>query len=182
MTISHAFIENYRFLARYNQWINRRLYDCCEQLTDEQRKEDGGAYFGSIHRTLNHIIVTDQVWLRRFEKCAADNGLQLVSLEGVVEIPEAYQLQMVPHDDWQALKNKRYQLDAAIKGWVSEMPEGYTHFIMRYSNSKGTVRDHPAWQAMTHLFNHQTHHRSQAITLLTQAGLDIGVTDMLALM
>ena len=52
---------------------------------------------------------------------------------------------------------------------------------MRYSNSRGDQRAHPAWQAMTHFFNHQTHHRGQATTLLTQAGVDIGVTDLIAL-
>ena len=52
---------------------------------------------------------------------------------------------------------------------------------MRYANSKGVQREHPAWQAMTHFFNHQTHHRGQATTLLMQAGVDPGVTDLIAL-
>jgi uncharacterized damage-inducible protein DinB len=85
-------------------------------------------------------------------------------------------------DDWQALRAKCCQLDAAIAAWVSELPDGYLLITMRYGNSQGIQRAHPAWQAMTHFFNHQTHHRGQITTLLTQAGVDIGVTDLIALL
>ncbi len=179
----HDFLELYRFHARYNRWINERMYAACEQLSDDERKQDRRAFFGSIHRTLNHIVVTDQIWLRRFARSGADNGLRFEMLEGdLIEVPEAYELDMVPFDDWAALKTKRAQLDDAMERWTVVMPADYPQMMMGYSNSKGTRRDHPAWQAMTHLFNHQTHHRSQVITLLTQTGVDIGVTDMLALM
>ena len=57
--------ENYCFLARYNRWINQRLFDACERLSDEERKQERGAFFGSLHRTLNHLVVADQVWLKR---------------------------------------------------------------------------------------------------------------------
>lgn len=177
------FLDNGRLLARYNSWINQRLYEACEGLTDEGRKLERGAFFGSIHRTLNHLVVTDQVWLRRFLQSGADNGIHFAALDGgLIEIPEAYRLDMVQFEDWADLKAKRVQLDAAIERWLAKMPGSYLESTMRYGNSRGVQREHPAWQAMTHLFNHQTHHRSQAITLLTQAGIDIGVTDMLALM
>lgn len=178
-----AFADNYRFLARYNRWINQRLYDACETLSDAQRKLDRGAFFGSVHRTLNHLVVADQIWLRRFAQCGLDNGVGLDSLNaGVLDLPAGSRLDTVLFDDWQALRAKRMQLDGAIERWVAEMPDGYPHFTMRYSNSQGAARAHPAWQAMTHFFNHQTHHRGQATTLLTQAGVDIGVTDLIALL
>jgi uncharacterized damage-inducible protein DinB len=177
-----AFIDNYRLMGRYNRWINERLYQACGQLSDEERKCERGAFFGSIHRTLNHLIVTDQIWLRRFLNSGLDNGIRFEALEGLFELPASYTLDMVPYQDWAGLKGKRIQLDAAIESWLAEMPASYLHCIMRYSNSKGLERQHPAWQAMTHFFNHQTHHRSQVMTLLTQAGVDIGVTDLLALL
>ncbi|HYW57475.1 MAG TPA: DinB family protein [Polaromonas sp.] len=173
---------NYRFLAQYNRWMNQRLYVACETLTDEERKRERGAFFGSIHHTLNHLIVGDQVWLKRFAQCAVDNGATLPSLNPtVLDLPEGSHLDTVVFADWQALRGKREQLDAAIEAWVAEMPAQYPSFVMRYSNSKGVQRAHPAWQAMAHFFNHQTHHRAQVGTLLTQAGVDVGVTDMIAL-
>lgn len=174
--------ENYRFLARYNRWMNQRLYDACEGLGDEERKEARGAFFGSIHRTLNHLVVADQVWLRRFAQCGSDNGVTLASLTAaVLDLPAGSQLDTVLFDDWGALRAKREQIDGAIESWVGGMPDGYPQLTMRYSNSKGVQRRHPAWQAMTHFFNHQTHHRGQLTTLLTQAGVEVGVTDLIAL-
>lgn len=174
---------NYRFLARYNGWMNGRLMEACDTLGDEGRRKDCGAFFGSIHHTLNHLLVADQVWLRRFARAGIDHGIWFGSLEsGAIDLPEAYRLDMVLLEDWQALKDKRAVLDAAIAQWAADMPAHYPQLAMRYSNSRGVQREHPVWQAATHFFNHQTHHRSQAITLLTQAGIDVGVTDMVALL
>jgi uncharacterized damage-inducible protein DinB len=175
-------MENYRFLARYNQWFNQRLYDACEKLSNEERQRDRGAFFGSIHHTLNHLVVADQVWLLRFRQCGLDHGLAMAALnDSVLDMPLDYTLGMLLFDDWAALRAKRVQLDAAIAQWVTEMPPDYPQFTMRYSNSKGVQREHPAWQALTHFFNHQTHHRGQVTTLLMQAGVDVGVTDLIAL-
>ena len=52
-----AFLDNYRFLARYNRWMNQRLYDACQTLSDEERKRQRGAFFGSIHHTLTHLVL-----------------------------------------------------------------------------------------------------------------------------
>ena len=176
------FSDNFRFLARYNRWVNQRLCDACETLTDEERKRDRGAFFSSIHRTLNHLVVADQIWLRRFARCGLDNGIALDSLNAtVLDLPDGSRLDTLLFDDWQALRAKREQLDTAIEVWVADMPDGYPQFIMHYSNSKGVQRAHPAWQAMTHFFNHQTHHRGQTSTLVTQAGGEIGSTDLIAL-
>jgi uncharacterized damage-inducible protein DinB len=177
-----AFADNYRFLARYNQWFNTRLFDVCEGPTDAQRKQDRGAFFGSIHRTLNHLVVGDQVWLKRLWQCGLDHGWQAVALGGeLLDLPPGAGLDSILFDDWLALRARRTQLDAAIVQWATDMPDGYSQFTMRYANSKGVQREHPAWQAMTHFFNHQTHHRGQVTALLMQAGIDPGVTDLIAL-
>ena len=82
--MSSLFIDNYRFLARYNHWFNERLYDACEKLTDEERKRDRGAFFGSIHKTLNHVVWADQLWLQRF----AQSGTPFPSLGGgLLDLP-----------------------------------------------------------------------------------------------
>ena len=73
------------------------------------------------------------------------------------------------------------ELDDAIEGWTRDMPADFPLRTMRYSNSKGVQRAHPMWQALSHFFNHQTHHRGQVTTLLSQTGVDVGVTDMIAL-
>jgi uncharacterized damage-inducible protein DinB len=182
MAVMDTFADNYRFLARYNQWFNQRLLDACETLTDEQRKQDRGAFFGSIHRTLNHLVVADQIWLRRFRQCGIDHGRPTPGLDdAVLDLPTGTGLNSVLFDDWAALRAKRVQLDAAIAQWASELTDGFAQSTMRYANSVGAQREHPAWQAMTHFFNHQTHHRGQVTALLMQAGVEPGVTDLIAL-
>lgn len=171
-------LENYRFLARYNRWFNQRLYDACEHLSDEERKRDRGAFFGSIHGTLNHLVWGDQLWLQRF----AAQGASCPALTGeLLALPQGAVHEAVLHAQWGDLRAQRERLDEAIETWVRDMPPEFLLKTMRYANSKGTRREHPVWQAMTHFFNHQTHHRGQATTLLAQAGIDPGVTDLIAL-
>jgi uncharacterized damage-inducible protein DinB len=173
-----AFLENYRFLARYNRWFNQRLYAACEQLSDEERKRDRGAFFGSIHNTLNHLVWGDRIWLRRF----AAQDVAFPSLAGdVLDLPAGAVHETVLYAEWAALRAQRERLDVAIENWVRDMPADFPLRIMRYSNTKGVKREHPAWQALTHFFNHQTHHRGQITTLLVQAGIDPGLTDLIAL-
>lgn len=174
--------NNYRFLARYNQWFNTQLLDAAERLTDAERKQDRGAFFGSIHHTLNHLLVGDQIWLKRFRQCGLDHGWRAPSLaDTVLDLPQLASWDMVLCEDWAVLRAKRAQLDGAIMQWIADMPDGFAQFTVRYATSKGMQRAHPVWQAMTHFFNHQTHHRGQVTTLLMQAGVDPGTTDLIAL-
>jgi len=175
-------LDHYRWMARYNAWFNARVYAASEQLDDAARKQERGAFFGSIHRTLNHLIVADQIWLQRLRQCGVDNGFDSAALTSVVlDLAPGHGLGDPAFDDWAPLRAKRRQLDDAIRAWLAAMPADFPGFTMRYSNSKGVRRAHPAWKALSHFFNHQTHHRGQVTTLLMQAGVDVGTTDMIAL-
>ena len=173
-----AFLENYRFLARYNRWMNQRLYAACEALTDIERKADRGAFFKSIHQTLTHLVLADKMWLARF----AAQGTAFAALPPeLLAVPVGSDYTSDLHPDWADLKQTRDALDAAIEQWLADMTPAFLISTMRYANTKGVQRAHPAWQALTHFFNHQTHHRGQVTTLLTQAGVDVGLTDLIAL-
>jgi uncharacterized damage-inducible protein DinB len=172
-------VDNFRYLAGYNRWFNRRLFDASEQLSDDERKRDRGAFFGSIHNTLNHLVWGDKLWLARFAAQPDANAQALGG--GLLELPPGAVHGTVLHADWAELRATREQLDAAIVAWLAAMPAAYPASTMRYSNTKGVRREHPAWMALTHLFNHQTHHRGQVTTLLMQAGVDPGPTDLIAL-
>lgn len=173
-----AFIDNYRFLARYNRWFNQRLYAACSGLDDAARRQDRGAFFGSIHATLNHLVWGDTVWLNRF----AVQGVSFPALDAaLLALPAGAGPSTELEADWSALAARRERLDAGIEAWVADMPEDFPLRTMRYANTRGVSREHPMWQAMTHFFNHQAHHRGQVTTLLAQAGVDVGTTDLIAL-
>ncbi|WP_295959800.1 DinB family protein [Rhodoferax sp.] len=176
-----TFSNNYQFLARYNHWFNQRLYAACDGLSGAVRQQDNGAFFGSIHRTLNHLLVADQVWLRRFVDCGIAHGAAWPVLTDAIRMPAQHPLNQPLHADWTALRAHREALDTAIETWLADAPADMPGWTMVYANSKGTQRQHPMWQALTHFFNHQTHHRGQVTTLLSQQGVDVGVTDLIAL-
>lgn len=153
-------------MARYNQWMNRKLYAACAQLSDAQRKQDRGAFFGSIHGTLNHLIYGDTAWMRRF------SGRPLDGLHPRMEF----------HPELEALRAMRDIFDQEIIAWAEQLsPEWLAADFTYTSMADGTTRTRPAWVLVTHLFNHQTHHRGQITTLLSQFGIDVGVTDLPAM-
>ena len=174
-----AFLSQYALMARYNTWINSQLYNACEKLSDAQRKADRGAFFGSIHHTLTHLLLADKMWLARF---AAQATAAPALSPSLLHMPEGSDYTSDLHPQWQDLRSVRAALDAAIEAWIAQMPPEFLSATMHYANTKGVQRAHPAWQAMAHFFNHQTHHRGQATTLLMQAGVDVGVTDLVALL
>lgn len=177
-TAADAMLANYRWLARYNRWFNARLYDACEGLSDDERRRERGAFFGSIHGTLNHLVWGDRLWLRRF----VAQGVPFPSLtDAVLALPAGAVHETVLYEDWRGLRAARVALDEAIVGWLDAMPADFPTHTMRYANTKGMAREHPAWKALTHFFNHQAHHRGQVTTLLVQAGVDPGLTDLIAM-
>ncbi|MEO7390811.1 MAG: DinB family protein [Ramlibacter sp.] len=176
--MDQAFIENFRLLARYNRWFNQRLYQACGQLSDDERKRDRGAFFGSIHNTLNHLVWADCLWLKRL----AGQGVEFASLvPGLLDLPAGAIHGTVLFEDWRALQARREQLDIAIEECLHAMPQDFPLRTVRYANMKGVEREHAAWIALTHFFNHQAHHRGQVTALLSQAGVDPGVTDLIAM-
>lgn len=171
--------DHYRVLARYNAWMNERLYTVCATLPDAERKRDRSAFFRSIHGTLNHLLLTDRAWLGRF---TGDRALaESRDAEGR---PIAFtgRLDQELYADFDVLRRERKRTDAAIESWVAGLDEDRLAGQITYRSSKGERHAHPLWWAVLHFFNHQTHHRGQVTTLLMQLGNDPGVTDLVLLL
>ena len=156
-------VEYCRLLARYNRWMNERIVAALATLPDDERKRDRGAFFGSIHRTLDHILWGDRLWLGRFT--------------GAPHAVAAYGADM--HPAFADLARAREDADRDILGWAGGLSDAWLATTLEYrAASDGKLRRLPAWIAATHLFQHATHHRGQVTTLMKQAGVDPGVTDL----
>ncbi|GJL83595.1 MAG: damage-inducible protein DinB [marine bacterium B5-7] len=156
--------EYLRAMARYNQWMNEKLYRVAARLDDAERKRDQGAFFKSIHGTLDHILLGDRVWMGRFT--------------GELFTPSALDQNL--HDNFTELHAERVRFDAFIIDWIHGLDEEAAMADFEYRGiDPPTRRRLKLWFAVTHMFNHQTHHRGQITTLLTQAGEDVGPTDLL---
>ncbi len=153
-------------MARYNAWQNRSLYTAADGLTDEARKQDRGAFFKSIHGTLCHLLFGDQIWLHRFAGTPVPKAKTIA--ESAIAIP-----------DWADLKIERVRFDEVINGWAQNLDAGWLEGDLTW-RSTAYNRDFtkPKWLLVTHLFNHQTHHRGQVHAMLTAAGAKPDDTDL----
>lgn len=167
----------FKLMARYNAWMNDKLYAAAGQLSPQALSEDRGAFFPSILATLNHIAVADIIWLKRFAEHPACAELR----EVISDLQRPAALDQLLFDTFAQLHALRSRLDGHISDWVAALTEADLEHVLAYGNMKGVPAQRPYASLMLHFFNHQTHHRGQASTLLHQAGQDIGVTDLLAL-
>jgi len=153
-------------MARYNRWMNQKIYECCSGLSDEERKRNMDGFFKSIHGTLNHLLLADRVWMGRF----TGKPFHVQSLD-----QELYA-------DFAVLRSEREAEDNRIIEWVASLsPQDVDGYLSYTSIVNPEPRRYPLWFALSHFFNHQTHHRGQVTTLLTQLGVDVGVTDLIGL-
>ncbi len=171
-------LNQYKVLARYNRWMNEQLYALAGELTDEQRKRDLGAFFRSIHGTFNHLLLTDRAWLARF---TGDRALATVTASNGERIA-LRSLDQELFADFTELRRVREETDSFIETWVGTLTPDQLAAMLAYRDSKGRPYEHPLWWAVSHFFNHQTHHRGQVTTLLSQLGRDPGVTDLVVML
>ena len=152
----------FQLMARYNRWMNRKLFVVCAQIPDSDRRRDLGAFFNSIHETLDHIYYGDRAWMNRFAGRSAG-----------IDIGEPL------NPTFAGLDQARKDMDAAIVAWAESLYDGWLAADFEYiSNVDGRTRVLPAWILVTHMFNHQTHHRGQITTLIKQLGYEPGITDI----
>jgi uncharacterized damage-inducible protein DinB len=156
-------LNHVRAMARYNQWMNSRLYELAATLSDEQRKQDMGAFFTSMHATFNHLLLADKIWMGRFTG----------------EPFAAKALNQELYADFADLRAERERMDQRIVQWADAMTLADWQADLRFTPITQPVEKvMPMWLVVTHLFNHQTHHRGQITTLFSQLGIDPGVTDL----
>jgi uncharacterized damage-inducible protein DinB len=142
-------------MARYNAWANARLYTAARSLPEESYRRNVGAFFGSLHGTLNHLLVADRIWMRR--------------LTGTGDHPG--KLDAILFDDLPSLEVARKEEDGRIIRYVDELFEEDIGKDLNYSTTSGVRHSNPLGEALAHFFNHQTHHRGQAHAILTVLGV-----------
>jgi len=154
----------FTMLAGYNAWVNRRLYEAAAALPEADYRRDAGAFFASLHATLNHLLVADRIWMRRFTG----------------EGPMPDRLDAILHDELAGLRAAREAEDARIEAYVAGLDEVTLAGRFRYRTLvQPREMEQPLAPALLHFFNHQTHHRGQAHALLTRFAGDAPSFDLL---
>jgi uncharacterized damage-inducible protein DinB len=178
--------EYIRTMARYNQWQNESIYGAAEGVGDAARRLDRGAFFGSIHQTLCHLLWGDMIWTSRFAGLEAPVEPSIKNSAGMI-------------DDWSVLKQRRFRLDGEILLWADGLGEDNRDKNNAGQNSSGHIGfnnglvegdyswfsavtnanvSRPMGEILVHFFNHQTHHRGQVHAMLSAAGANPGDSDL----
>jgi uncharacterized damage-inducible protein DinB len=161
--IDTAYVQR---MARYNRWQNQNVYGCADGLPDDERRRERGAFFGSIYGTLSHLVWGDRMWMSRFTPSMERPPV------GVKD-----SITMCP--TWDDLRRERDGIDAAIIAWADTLDAAWLDGDLAYfSGASQRNMVQPKWLAVTHMFNHQTHHRGQVHCMLTQAGGKPHETDL----
>ena len=159
-------MSRYVTFAGYNAWCNARLYDAAAKVSDAEYRRDRGAFFKSLHGTLNHLLLGDVIWMQRFT--------------GKGTLPKA--LDETLHDDFATLRAERRAMDDRISRYVGALSEADLARPIRYRTFVNPVDiEQVLAPALDHFFNHQTHHRGQAHAMITAVGEQTGDTDLFLL-
>lgn len=156
-------LVHFQTLARYNRVVNERLYQACAQLDGPQYRQERPGSFRSIHRTLNHILLSDRIWMGRFTS------------QDVLHTPSLHTLL---YDDWGELQAARAAEDARMETFFTDPPPGFLEREIRYVNSQGIEFTDPVPLLVAHMFNHQTHHRAQIHVMLSDSPVKPPSLDM----
>ena len=144
-------INQFRQLAAYNRWANSRLYAAALDLSDQAYRLHIGVFFGSLHGTLNHLLLTDRLWLKR--------------LTGEGDHPN--QLDAILYEDRAELTRARIAEDNRWIAVVERYDEAALASLHSYKTTSGMPQSQVLSDILLHLFNHQTHHRGQAHACLS---------------
>lgn len=158
-----------RTMAQYNQWQNGRVLEACARLSEEERLLPRGAFWGSIHGTLSHILWADGMWMSRFD------GWPTPAV-GLKDSPNAF-------PDFASLRDARIDTDARIVAWAARVEAPWLDGTLTWFSGilqREVTREVSA--LVVHFFNHQTHHRGQVHAQMTAAGIDPGDTDLLLML
>ncbi len=158
-------------MANYNTWTNAHIFALCAKLSEQEYRKDLGAFFGSVHNTLNHILLVDILWLGRLK---GEN------------IGHIHALDQILHDDLESLSEARVKGDQALIDYIRNLQGGDLERTFSYTRMNGISDTGTVQDILLTLFNHQTHHRGQVHAMLTQSGIaksdmpDLDLVDYLA--
>ena len=147
--------QHFATLARYNVWATRRLLEHVDALPEADYRRDAGLFFKSVHGTLNHILVAEHgLWRRRF----AEGASPKLALDAELEPDRA------------RLRERLIDGAAAWPPLIASWPEERFDGTLEYTATDGNARRLPFAAALTHVFNHGTHHRGQITAAVTALG------------
>lgn len=155
-------LAHFKLFADYNKWANGRLFDSCAQLSESEYKKKRESFFGSIHNTLNHLMVGDTIWTSRMHGTSPSIALNAELFTNFDELRAA-----------------REKMDDEIVAYMQSRTEADIAGDVEYKTTSGDPHSMSLATILAHFFNHQTHHRAQVHDMLSQTPIEPPVLDLL---
>ena len=148
--------------AAYNTWANKKILETANQLSEEQINKEIMSSFPSVYKTVLHLMEVENVWWERLKL------VEHTTLSGWFT------------GNFDELSKKLLELSAQWQSWIQNANEVNISHVFAYQNSKKEQFKQPVYEMLMHLFNHQTFHRGQLVTMFRQLGLGkIAPTDFI---
>ena len=144
--------QHFRALAAYNQAANRDLYSVVATLPEAEYFGMRPSFFGTLHATLNHLLLIDGVWFGR--------------VAGTPSVATDHREILCP--DLDSLAQARVAADQWIIGVIDDLDYAVIGQPLSYTTMDGAACSNLLRDILTHAFNHQTHHRGQVHGMLSQ--------------
>ncbi|WP_094542064.1 DinB family protein [Brucella grignonensis] len=155
--------QHFQMFAYYNRWANELLYSAAADLSDVDYRLDLGLFFGSVHRTFNHLLVVDRIWMKRF----TGEGDHPKKLDAIIS------------DNFIILREMRQAEDTRICSFADGLDAQKLAGRFNYTSlTDMRTRSQRLVPSLAHMFNHQTHHRGQIHAALTRLGADAPSIDL----
>lgn len=154
--------QDIQLLYRYNRWANKRILDAAENLTGEQFLAPASYPHGGLRGTLTHTLFAEWIWRKRWQ---GESPTQRIKPE---EFPTL-----------SSLRARWLEEEKALDAFAASLTDEKLNAPFQFKNTHGEDMENILWQAMVHLVNHGTQHRSEAAAMLTEFNHSPGDIDFI---
>jgi uncharacterized damage-inducible protein DinB len=149
-------------LYQYNQWANARILNAASRVTHEQFLAPAAFPHGGLRGTLTHVLFAEWIWRTRWEGASP-----------------AFRLKPEDFPTFDSLRARWAEEEKSLMAFVDGLTDERLNREFSYTSTEGKPYKRVLWQAMAHLVNHGTQHRSEAAALLTDYGHSPGDVDLI---
>ena len=154
--------QDIQLLYSYNTWANTRILDAAANVTEEQFLTSALFPHGGLRSTLTHTLFAEWIWRTRWQG-------------------ESPAVRMKPEDfpTFESLRIRWIEEEKLLTTFVDSLTDEKLNIAFNYKTTEGEPLQRILWQAMAHVVNHGTQHRSEAAAMLTELGHSPGDIDLM---
>jgi uncharacterized damage-inducible protein DinB len=154
--------QDIQLLYNYNQWTTAKILSTASNVSQEQFLAPASFPHGGLRGTLVHALFAEWIWRNRWEGTSPTHRLK----------PEDF-------PTFEFLRTRWAEEEKKLMAFVDNLTDERLNSKFSYKSTEGKPYERVLWQAMAHLVNHGTQHKTEAAALLTDLGHSPGDIDLI---